>query len=56
MKTLSFEMIEMLRELRENGWVVCLFTPDEVAESDPEDIEYAMCEAGWSKINLEKSC
>ena len=43
----------VLRGLRKVGCAVCVFMPDEMPHSDPEDVEDAMCSAGWDKINYD---
>jgi hypothetical protein len=45
--------IKVLRQLRDEGYAVCVFTPDEMFNSSIEDVEDAMCEGGWNQINLD---
>lgn len=42
-----------LRGLRDAGCAVCVFMPDEMPHSDPQDVEDAMCEGGWRQINFD---
>ncbi len=47
------EQLKTIRAMRDEGYVVCIFTPEEALHSNPEDVEDAMCVAGWSQINLD---
>ena len=49
---LSEQDRELLRQLRKNGCAVCVFLPHEIKDADPEDVEEAMCVAGWNTINI----
>ena len=40
-----------INELRNEGYSVCVFTPEELRTSPPEKVENAMCEAGWDCIS-----
>jgi hypothetical protein len=44
---------EVLYNLRKVGCAVCVFLPDEMPQSEPDDVENAMCQAGWSQINFD---
>jgi hypothetical protein len=44
---------EVLNNLRKVGCAVCVFLPDEMPQSDPDDVEDAMCQAGWNQINFD---
>lgn len=44
--TLSPEELAVLRALRVRGWAVAIFTPEEVGDTDPEDVEGQMIAAG----------
>lgn len=50
---LNDDEVKVLRSLRERGFAVCVFTPDEVNHSDPCDVEDSMCQAGWNQINFD---
>ena len=50
---LTPEDIAVLRSLREKGCAVCVFLPDEMENSDPEQVEDAMCEGGWRQIEFD---
>ena len=52
---LSQHHIEVLRDLRNNGCAVCVFLPHEMDEIDTQQVEDAMCEAGWRQIEWEHS-
>lgn len=45
--------IKVLRELRSEGYAVCVFTPQEMPHSTQEAVEDAMCEGGWRQINYD---
>jgi len=47
------EQIQALRDLRQAGYAVCVFTPDEMPDSRQRDVEDAMCEGGWRQINFD---
>jgi len=44
---------EVLRGLRKMGCAVCVFLPHEMGDIDIEQVEDAMCEAGWQQINFD---
>lgn len=46
------EYKESIKELRECGYAVVVFTPDELKGSNHADIEDEMCEAGLHLIDL----
>ena len=45
------EYLDLLKQLRIEGYAVCIFTPDEMPNSNPDHVEDAMCVAGWGVIN-----
>lgn len=47
------QQIKIVRQLRAQGYAVCIFTPEEMPYSAPDRIEDAMCEAGWNTINFD---
>ena len=49
----SAEQIAVLRQLRDQGCAVCVFLPHEMPNSAPEEVEDAMCQAGWNRINFD---
>lgn len=53
MYELTPEDIAVLRGLRKVGCAVCVFLPHEMENSDPEQVEDAMCEGGWRQINFD---
>lgn len=53
MNDLTPEDVAALRSLRERGFAVCVFNPDEMPHSDQDMVEDAMCEAGWRQINFD---
>lgn len=48
---MTLDQILAIRQLRQSGYAVCIFTPDEMPDSNPSDVEDRMCEAGWQQIN-----
>ena len=53
--SLTPEDITTLSSLRDRGFSVCVFTPDELEAAEPEEVENAMCEAGWRQIAFDNS-
>ncbi len=47
------DQIKVLRELRSEGYAVCVFSPGEMPYSRQRDVEDAMCEGGWRQINFD---
>lgn len=47
---LSDEEQSMLEDLRDRGFAVCVFNPDEIRDADPGSVEERMCAAGWDAI------
>ena len=45
--------VKVLRELRSEGYAICVFAPEEMPESRQRDVEDAMCEGGWRQINFD---
>lgn len=43
----------MVEALRERGFAVCIFNPDELGEADSGDVEDEMCARGWDTINTD---
>lgn len=52
---LTPEDAAVLRRLRLAGCAVCVFLPHELGDIDVEQVEDAMCEAGWRQIDWEHS-
>lgn len=42
--------IKALRELRHEGYALCVFSPEELADAGPKYVEEIMCERGWIAI------
>lgn len=49
---LTEEDIAALRRLRNAGCAVCVFLPHEMGDIDIEQVEDAMCKAGWNQIDF----
>jgi hypothetical protein len=47
------DQLKVLRELRSEGYAVCVFQPEEMPDSRPRDVEDAMCGGGWRQINFD---
>lgn len=45
------EQLTALRQLRDAGYAVCVFTPDELGNAPSDRVEDAMCEGGWERIH-----
>lgn len=55
MKKLTFdEMCKMTSRMRESGYAVCVFTPDELSGVRPKYVEEAMSEHGNAVIETLK--
>lgn len=39
-----------IEQLREDGYAVVIFTPEELSGADPERVEDCLVEAGWDII------
>jgi len=50
MNTLNENEIAMVRGLRQKGFAVCIFNPDELGDASPDKAEERMCAAGWDVI------
>jgi hypothetical protein len=44
------EIREFVKKMREAGHAVCIFTPEELNKATVEEVEDAMCMAGWEFI------
>jgi hypothetical protein len=51
---LNEEELEMIRNLRDRGFAIAVFTPEELGEVDPMRFEDAMVDAGWDAIEALK--
>ena len=45
---------QALRELRHEGYAVCVFSPEELEGANPKYVEDLMCEHGWIAIESLK--
>ena len=52
---LSPEELAVLRALHARGWAVAVFSPDEVGDTDPEDVENQMIAAGNDWLQEQRS-
>ena len=41
-----------LRTMRNMGCAICVFLPQEMGDIDTEQVDDAMCEAGWAQIDF----
>ena len=46
--------MEAILTLRDAGYAVSVFTPDELEGADPSKVEYIMVERGWDAIDTLK--
>jgi len=44
------DLIKAAHELKSRGFAVVVFTPDELSNTDPDQIEEIMVERGWNMI------
>lgn len=47
---LTKDELKFLADLRDRGFAVCVFNPDEIRGADINDVEARMCAAGWDAI------
>ena len=47
-------ILDALKLLRDSGFAVCAFDPEELAGVDPDKVEQRMCAAGWDCIEAWK--
>ncbi|CAB4161659.1 hypothetical protein UFOVP761_15 [uncultured Caudovirales phage] len=52
---LSPEELAALHALRSRGWAVAIFTPEEVGDTDLEDVENQMIAAGNDWLQEQRS-
>jgi hypothetical protein len=50
MLKLTENEITMVQGLRQKGFAVCIFNPDELGDASPDKAEERMCAAGWDVI------
>lgn len=48
------QMLDAIALLREAGFAVCAFDPEELEGVDPSHIEERMCTTGWDAIDSLK--
>jgi hypothetical protein len=53
MFTYTNEILDALKLLRDAGFAVCAFDPEELGEVDPDRVEQRMCAAGWDFIDSQ---
>lgn len=51
--SMTKEQLKVLQELRNDGYAVCVFTPEEIGETDVDELEDVMCERGCFFIKQE---
>lgn len=51
---LNQEQIKMIQTLKQDGYAVVIFTPDELGEVDACDVEDGMIQRGWNIIESLK--
>ncbi len=50
---LTEQELEMLRSLRERGYAVVLFSPEELGDTEPDQVEDYLIERGWDAIDMK---
>lgn len=48
---MSTEELAVINGLRDRGYAICIFNPDELRGADPRGIEISMCMKGWDAID-----
>jgi hypothetical protein len=48
---LNEKQLEVIRELKNEGYAVAIFTPAELEDVEPMDVEDAMISKGWDTID-----
>lgn len=48
------EMLDAIQLLRDAGFAVCAFDPEELGDVDPTHVEDRMCATGWDTIETLK--
>ena len=52
-KELTPTELDMIRALQHRGYAVAVFTPSEMPQSNPLNIEMHMIVAGWDRIDAD---
>lgn len=55
MFTYTDAMLDALQLLRDAGFAVCAFDPEELGDVDPDKVEQRMERAGWDFIEERKA-
>jgi hypothetical protein len=45
------EAVRVIRELRDLGYAVCIFTPEELSGAKPHKVEDGLVSSGWDIID-----
>lgn len=51
--SMTEEQSKVLQQLRNLGYAVCVFTPEEIGEADADELEDVLCERGYFFIEQE---
>jgi len=54
MNDLTNEELKIIRSLREKGFAVVIFTPEELQNVPPDKMEDGLVDCGWSAIDILK--
>lgn len=54
MNTLSQEEFDLIVKMRDNGFAIVIFTPEELCGAEPDFIEERLIELGWDVIDSVK--
>lgn len=54
MKYTRKQIVAFLSDIRDQGWAVCAFTPNELRGAGPEEVQDRMCEIGNDVIDMNE--
>jgi len=51
---MKYEWCKCIDEMRDEGYAVAVFSPEELGTVSPDDVEKWMVENGWEAINMNQ--
>jgi hypothetical protein len=48
------EVMDVFNSLRDKGYAVVIFSPEELGSAPPEDVEDRLIELGWDAISMAR--
>lgn len=51
----TVDAMTIVKRLQDNGFAVVIFTPEEMGDTDPENLEDHMIMKGWDYIHQNKT-